>query len=60
MSAQALDSRMSRVEGVLEQADKRLDNIDRRLEGIDQKFSWVIGTILGTWVTTILAILFHH
>jgi tetrahydromethanopterin S-methyltransferase subunit G len=58
---------MSRVEGVLEQVDKRLDAIDRRLDGfdarfgqIDQRFNWVIGTILGTWITTILAILFHR
>ena len=58
---------MSRVEGVLEQVDKRLDSIDRRLDGfdarfgqIDQRFNWVIGTILGTWITTILAILFHR
>ncbi|HTV74455.1 MAG TPA: hypothetical protein VME66_12235 [Candidatus Acidoferrales bacterium] len=67
MSAQALEARMSRVEGVLEQVDKRLDSIDGRLDGfyarfgrIDQRFNWVIGTILGLWITTILAILFHR
>jgi len=60
MSTQALEARMSRVEGILEQVDKRLDNIDRRLEGFDARFNWVIGTIVGTWITTILAILFHR
>jgi hypothetical protein len=60
MSTQTLDARMSRVEGVLEQVDKRLDNIDRRLGGFDARFNWVIGTVVGTWITTILAILFHR
>ncbi|MBV8582736.1 MAG: hypothetical protein JO160_07105 [Candidatus Eremiobacteraeota bacterium] len=60
MSTQTLEARMSRVEGILEQVDKRLDNIDRRLEGFDARFNWVIGTIVGTWITTILAILFHR
>lgn len=60
MSAQTLEARMSRVEGVLEQIDKRLDNIDRRLDGFDQRFNWLIGIVLGTWITTILTILFHR
>ncbi|MBV8155787.1 MAG: hypothetical protein JOY98_15325 [Candidatus Eremiobacteraeota bacterium] len=57
---------MSRVEGVLEQIDKRLDSIDRRPDGfdhrfsqVDERFNWVIGTILATWISTMLAILFH-
>jgi len=60
MSASALDARMSRVEGTLEQIGKRLDSIDRRLDGFDQRFNWVIGIILGTWITTMLAVIFHH
>ena len=60
MSTHTLDARMSRVEGILEQVDKRLHNIDSRLEGFDARFNWVIGTIVGTWITTILAILFHR
>ena len=63
MSTQTLEIRMSRVEGGLEQVDKRLDSIDRRLDTIEQRFehrfSWVLGTIIGPWITTILAILFH-
>jgi hypothetical protein len=60
MSSQTLDARMSRVEGILEQVDKRLDGIDRRLDGFDQRFNWVIGTIIGTWITTMLAVIFHR
>ncbi|HTU71401.1 MAG TPA: hypothetical protein VMF11_13910 [Candidatus Baltobacteraceae bacterium] len=65
---------MSHIEGAFDQVDKRLGSIDRRLDGfeqrffqidsrfaqIDQRFNWVIGTIVGTWITTILAILFHR
>jgi len=67
MSAQTMDARVSRIEGVLEQIDKRLDSIDRRLDGfdgrfsqIDQRFNWVTGLVVGTWITTILTILFHR
>ena len=67
VSTQTLDVRMSRVEGILEQVDKRLesvdrrlDSMDRRLDSMDQRFNWVLGTIIATWITTILAILFHH
>jgi hypothetical protein len=56
----ALESRMSRVEGVLEQSNERLGSIERRLDSMDQRFTWLIGIIVGTWITTILAIFFHH
>jgi hypothetical protein len=41
MSAQALEARMTRVEGVLEQVDKRLDLINRRLDGFDARFGQI-------------------
>ena len=51
--------------------DRQLDGIDRRLDSfehltalrfdqIDRRFNWLIGVVVGTWVTTILTILFHH
>jgi len=71
MSTQTLEARMSHVEGVVEQINERIGGVERRLDSmesrfdarfgaIDQRFNWVIGTILGTWITTILAILFHR
>ena len=60
MSTQALEARMSHIEGAFDQVNERLGSIDRRLDAMDQRFNWVIGTILGTWITTILAIIFHH
>ena len=60
MSTQALEARISHIEGAFDQVNERLGSVDRRLEAFDQRFNWVIGTILGTWISTILAILFHH
>jgi len=59
---------MSYVEGSLEQIAARLSAIDARFDRrfdildrkIDQRFKWTIGAVLGTWLTTILAIFFHH
>ena len=67
MTAQPLESRVSRLEGAYEQVDKRLDSMDRRLESLDRKvddirdlLQWrMTSLILGTWVTVMLAIFFH-
>jgi hypothetical protein len=32
----------------------------QRFNASDQKFTWVVGMIVGTWITTILTILFHR
>ncbi len=34
--------------------------MDSGFSRIDQKFTWMFGLIVGTWITTILAILFHR
>jgi tetrahydromethanopterin S-methyltransferase subunit G len=71
MSTRSIDARMSRLEGAFEQVserlssmerrfDQRFESIDQRFESIDQRFNWVIGTVLATWITTILAIIFHR
>jgi tetrahydromethanopterin S-methyltransferase subunit G len=71
MSTQALEARISHIEGAFDQVNERLGSIDRRLDSmetrfegrfaqIDQRFIWVIGTIVGTWIATILAIIFHR
>jgi tetrahydromethanopterin S-methyltransferase subunit G len=63
MSAQPLDVRMARLEGAFEQVDKRLESIDRRLDRLadlfESRFTWLTGIVVGTWITTTLAIIFH-
>ena len=44
------DERISRLEGVYEQVDKRLDSIDRRLNTL-------LILMCGSWVTIIVAII---
>jgi tetrahydromethanopterin S-methyltransferase subunit G len=58
---------MAHIEGAFEQISERLGSIDRRLDAMDSRFNWVIGIIVGTWVTlmatqitTILTILSHR
>lgn len=40
--------------------DGRFASVDARFAQIDRRFNWVIGLILGTWISTILTILFRH
>ena len=55
----------------LNSIDRRIDGIDRRLDSfasstairfdqVDRRFTWLTGIVVGTWITTILAILFHR
>jgi len=74
MHAHPLEARIAHVEGAFDQVnerlgsiDRRLDSIDRRLDGVDARFNWVIGTLVGGFVTiistqiaTTLTILFHR
>ncbi len=74
MHAHPLEARIAHVEGAFDQVNERLNSIDRRLEGfdrrfegidrrfesVDRRFNWLTGIVVGTWVTTILTILFHH
>ncbi|MGH7716010.1 MAG: hypothetical protein ACREML_08445 [Vulcanimicrobiaceae bacterium] len=63
MSAQPLDARMARIEGAFDQIDKRLESIDRRIDRLadlfESRFTWLTGIVVGTWITTVLTILFH-
>jgi hypothetical protein len=58
---------MAHIEGAFEQISERLGSIDGRLDAMDSRFNWVIGIIVGTWVTlmatqitTILTIYSHR
>ncbi|MBV9720072.1 MAG: hypothetical protein JOZ77_12190 [Candidatus Eremiobacteraeota bacterium] len=71
MHAHPLEARIAHVEGAFGQVNERLGNIERRLDSfvhlitlrfdaIDRRFTWLTGIVVGTWVTTILTVLFHH
>lgn len=71
MSAQPLEARLAHLEGAFVQVGERLNSIDRRLDSMDQRFgrleqaldarfSWLMGIVVGTWITTILTVLFHR
>jgi hypothetical protein len=64
MTTQILEARISHVEGIVEQINERMGGVERRLDSIetrfDARFNWVIGIILGTWITTILTVIFHQ
>jgi len=63
-----LESRFGQLEqstssrlGQLEQAmNSRFAQVDARFALIDQRLTWLIGIVVGTWITTILTVLFHH
>ena len=57
----ALGERQARIEGLSEQMDRRLSNVEQnqrqQAASQEQGFRWVIGIMLGTWVTLGLLIL---
>ncbi|MCL7383937.1 MAG: hypothetical protein LZ173_06730 [Thaumarchaeota archaeon] len=57
-----LEERVAKVEGILEQMDKRLNHIESELgdlrKDLDSRFYWLLGIQISMWVTIILAILF--
>ena len=57
---QVLVSRFALVDQRFGAVDQRFATIDQRFATIDQRFNWLIGIVVGTWITTILTILFHH
>jgi hypothetical protein len=51
--------------------DRRLDGIDRRFDSwehlmglrfdqVDRRFKSLTGIVAGTWITTMLTVVFHH
>lgn len=61
----AIDLRFSALDRKLDDLHRALDTkIDAKIDGlnakIDHRFTWTVGIILGTWITTISALLFHH
>jgi tetrahydromethanopterin S-methyltransferase subunit G len=56
----ANDARFTSIDQRFVQIDQRFAMIDQRFVMIDQRFNWLIGIVIGTWIITILTILFHH
>jgi len=57
---QSIDVRFGQIDVRFGQIDGRFGQIDGRFAQIDQKFMWLTGIVVGTWITTILTILFHR
>lgn len=53
----SIDGRFAQIDGRFAQIDARFGEIENRTQ---QQFLWVIGSIFGTWITTLLAMLFHR
>jgi hypothetical protein len=57
-----LEERVARIEGILEQVDKRLNHLESEVRelrrGLNNRFFWLLGFQISMWVTIILAILF--
>jgi hypothetical protein len=75
LSAQSIEARIAHLEGTFDQVSERLNSIDRRLDGMDrrlfgevsglrrdmnQRFNWLLGIVMTSWITTILAMTLHH
>jgi len=56
----SLEERVARIEGILEQMDKRLNHIESEIRDLRGRFYWIIGIQITMWVTIILTILFKH
>jgi chaperonin cofactor prefoldin len=64
----SLEERATRIEGILEQVDKRLNHLESDISelrdeirelrrDLNNRFFWLLGVQISMWVTIILAIL---
>ena len=52
------DARLSRIEGIVEQLDKRLSSLETRLTSLETGQRWIIGIQFTTLITLGTLILF--
>ncbi len=56
--------RLNGIDRRLDAFDRKIDarfaQVDARFGHVEQQFMWVIGLIVTSWVTTILAVLLHR
>lgn len=66
--ASQLSTRQARLEGIIEQMDRRFESIDRRLDSIDRRlvsiessmrqgFFWIVGLMFTSWLSIVGLIL---
>jgi len=59
----SLEERVARIEGILEQMDKRLNHMESEIrdlrKDLSNRFYWLLGIQISMWVTIILAIIFR-
>lgn len=68
----SLEERVAKIEGILEQTDKRLNHIETEISGLrteiislrndmerrfESLFKWTVGLILGMWITIIMTLI---
>jgi len=57
----SLEERLTKVEGILEQMDRRLNHVETEISDLRSEirslFRWVIGLILGMWVTIMMTLI---
>ena len=68
-----MEERVARIEGILEQVDKRLDHLESKVgelrsemrseirelrRDLNNGFFWLLGVQISMWVTVILTVLF--
>ncbi len=52
-----VDSRFAQVDSRFAQVDARFNGVDRKIDGLQWRMT---SLIVGTWITTILAVILHH
>ena len=57
---QIMQCRFAQVDARFDRLESRFDRLESRFTLVDQRFMWLIGILFGTWITTILTVLFHH
>jgi len=61
LRAVSLEERVARIEGFLEQMDKRLNHLEGEVRelrrDLNNRFFWLLGVQISMWVTIILAVL---
>ncbi|MCR6692046.1 MAG: hypothetical protein MRT15_06630 [archaeon YNP-LCB-003-016] len=64
-----LEERVARIEGILEQMDKRLNHMESEIrdlridmrdlrKDLNNRFYWLLGIQISMWVTIILTVIF--
>jgi tetrahydromethanopterin S-methyltransferase subunit G len=56
----SIDRRFESIDRRFESIDRRFESVDRRFDQVDRRFNWLTGIVVGTWITTILTVVFHR